>query len=238
MKTPFNSNYELMKLPYSHSEFPSHLTSDPVIPTFLFNYEPIFPHGDSVYMLWPSSWNYPDGFLRDAFGFFACFPEQAYISYAAMSEKMKSDIEIVIIREGFKKKEISEALYNRLINAGSDVLKKTKRFFTLPYSFHEFNDFNDSLKIPYFFRHDAFTQESQGPEIYCLKKEVFDEIKDQEYTFETRILPTFQYFPALLTDFLKLGPTDQKTNRQESEERTEEVLKKNEKRRTPMKPLW
>lgn len=87
MKFPYNPNYEKMKLPYSSSEFPSSLTgtvdnrpstipkwyyelgtADTVggeIPPYAFKtggfYTPFGFNPLPIFMLWPSSWRYPDG---------------------------------------------------------------------------------------------------------------------------------------------------------------------------------
>ena len=108
----------------------------------------------------------------------------------------------------------------------------------MPYSFHEFLEFNESIAVPYYFRHDAFTQESKGPEIYCLRKDAYDKIQEKEYEFETRILESFQYFPGLYANFLSIGPSDEQHNREQNAQRTEKVEEKEEKRVTPMKPCW
>ena len=241
MKIPANPNYGLMKLPYSNSTFPSHLTSNPVLPAYLFSVETLFPHDQSVYMLWPSSWNYPDGLLRDAFGILVCLPEQTYSTYVALSKNLKSDIEMRVLK---KEKKITETMrtpkfFEILLQSSEDkLLTRTKTSFVMPYSFHKFLDFNEIMEVSYFFRHNTFTQQSQGPEVYCLRKEAFAQIKKKEYEFETRILQGFHYYPALYGDFLDIGCTNEVQNREQNLARTDEVEEREAKRVTPMKPRW
>lgn len=251
MKIPSNPNYKLMKLPYSNSEFPSHLTSDPVIPKGLFTKNPLFPYDyESVYILWPSSWNYPDSLLRDAFSVLACFPDQAHTTYVALSKKIQSDIKKLVLK---KEKDFEDSMmtqeyfeyllwledsYTEKEKKTKSLLEKIKTSFVMPYSFHVFRKVNESIEVPFFFRHDAFTQESQGPEIYCLSEETFYKIKAREYDFETRILEKFQYFPGLYGNFLAIATTDMEQNRKQNDNRTEQVEEKEEKRVTPMKALW
>lgn len=84
MKFPYNPKYEKMKLPYSCSEFQSSLTGtidyvpskkpknllgrgDSIggaIPHEFFEkgFKTEFGHSPNpIFMLWPSSWRYPDG---------------------------------------------------------------------------------------------------------------------------------------------------------------------------------
>lgn len=251
MKIPSNPNYKLMKLPYSNSEFPSHLTADPWIPKGLFINSHVFPYDDkSVYMLWPSSWNYPDSLLRDAFSVLACFEKQAHTIYVALTKKNQSDIKKLVLKKDkyFQDSMMTPEYFEYLISLEESyterekktksLLEKTKTSFAMPYSFHEFLEFNESIEVPFFFRHDAFTQESQGPEIYCLSEEAFYKIKAREYDFETRILEKFQYFPGLYGNFLGIDTTDKPRNMKQNDKRTENVAEKEEKRVTPMKVLW
>lgn len=63
MKLPYNKDYGVMKLPYSRGVFPSDLTGSevgPAVPDWILEYFSQ-PEGNNIFMLWPSSWHYPDG---------------------------------------------------------------------------------------------------------------------------------------------------------------------------------
>ena len=229
MKLPYNSNYDLMKLPYSSSLFPSHLTLDPPITTEWFNL-----HEEEVFMFWPSSWEYPDGLLRDAFGVLACLPDQAYLTNAAIPIKLQIEI-----RKIYDKKNCS---FNSRTFKVEHLDEKSKNFFKmswpLPYTINEYYQFNDFMRVGYYEPNNALSQVSQGVDIYCLKPDAFEHIQEVEYSFETRILEEFQYAECLRLKYVNIDKTNRLFNIEENNKRTLKVKERESQRVTPMRPLW
>lgn len=228
MKFPYDPNYSLMKLPYSTVEFPCDLTQNPKItkPEKLFG-----TFSEEAFMLWPSSWNYPDGLLRDAFALLACLPEQRYISFVMVTWELHRKVKQICAEKGIP---IETDPY--------DLEDKEFAYFDFswcfPYSFHEYYRRNDGIRTNYFERNASLCAVSQGTEIYSLKPEAFDTIQNLEYDFETRILEPFMYKWAALYGFIQLDRTFYEYNVYENQERTKEVAEREEKRVTPMKPRW
>jgi hypothetical protein len=226
MKVPYDSNYELMKLPYSTSEFPTHLMAEPPIPSLAFHrYE------DNTFMFWPSSWIYPEGLLRDAFGVLTCLSDQRYRTTVAITIQNQRKVRSICQKKGIPENVTL-----------SDLSEKEEKLFELSwnmaYSFHEFEVKNDFIRTNYYKRNKPLSDVSQGPEVSCLKPQMFDTIQGLEYEFETRILQPFQYVHVLFTDFLFIDLTTVEWNILENDERTLEVMDRESRRKTPMKPRW
>lgn len=229
MKLPYNANYELMQLPYSSSVFPSHLTTDPQITDGWFGL-----HEEEVFMFWPSSWEYPDGLLRDAFGVLACLPNQPYIVHAPIPMSL-----ILKIREIYEKKNCGFDLTTFKVEHLEEKLEKAFSLsWPLLYTINEYNDRNDFMRVNYYELNSLFSKISQGVEIYCLKPESFEVIQNEEYTFETRILEKFQYAECLRIKYIEIDKTTKSFNVNENHERTREVQERELERITPMRPLW
>lgn len=229
MKLPYNPNYELMKLPYSSTVFPSDLTLNPSIPSSWFEF-----HEEEIFMLWPSSWQYPDGLLRDAFGTLACLPDQPYNTLIAVPIGLRLQMHTVYFKKDYK--------FDRQTIQVDDLSDKAQEHFKtswpIPYSINEYYIQKDVMRVTYYERNDALSKISQGAEIFCLKPEAFDRIQEMEYPFETRILEKFQYLLALRSNYIRIDTTALRFNVEENDYRTLEVEEKEEKRVTPMRPRW
>jgi hypothetical protein len=228
MKLPYDPNYSLMKLPYSTVEFSCDLTHNPKIvrPEKLFGYFP-----EEVFMFWPSSWNYPDGLLRDAFALLACLPEQRYRTLVVIPYDLTRKVEQMC-----EEKEISiETEPDDLEDKHYDSFYFSWRF---PYSLHDYCIPTDVMRTNYFERNASLCEVSQGTEIYSLKPEAFDTIQNKEYDFETRILEPFMYKLAGYCSLIVLDVSWYEYNIHENLERTEEVKEREGNRVTPMKPRW
>lgn len=187
-------------------------------------------------------------FLRDAFGTLACTDTQEYNFFVARTWKTFAKICDVWDREAPYVFDLTvlniykEIICNtnpRMEKRIEKILKKTTFSSRLPFSFQDYYNFNDTMKVNFYSLNKKLTEVSQGSKIYNLKPEMFKTIKDREFKAETRILPTFRYIWFFKTDVFRVqAQVTVVGNKNESKKRTQEVLEKEAERVTPMKPLW
>lgn len=95
------------------------------------------------------------------------------------------------------------------------------------------------MKVDYYSLNPKLTEVSQGAEIYTVKPEMFQVIKNREFKSETRILTKFGYLFFFVDDLRPMQKEiTAESNISASEERTKEVRRKEADRVTPMKFLW
>lgn len=241
MKLPYDPNYTLMKLPYSTVEFPCHLTHDPMI---LAPGTRIFGRfTQEPFVFWPSSWNYPEMLLRDAFAILACtrIEQDEYGKDFAAQQLFRTFVlppfELVQkLRDVCAKKNIGEKV--PVEDLTEDEEEYFKFSWCVPYTFHGYTNSGEVTETPFFEQNTALSEVSQGAAISSLKPEMFDRITELEYECETRILAVFQYKPALWDCIVPVDISNYEIHLKDKEERIEEVEEAEKKRTTPMKPRW